>query len=138
MPPFFITKGFTMKKISMIIFALVVATNAATFSELEKRVADLEKQVTQLTIKLLDREMAKESPILNMAVDTTTSISGLIDSTLIESDEDEGEDEYIEVDDETFYKMQKHCVDYCTEQFNKSWNQSVEAAHQCMDECMRF
>ena len=127
-----------MKKISMIIFALVVATNAATFSELEKRVADLEKQVTQLTIKLLDREMAKESPILNMAVDTTTSISGLIDSTLIESDEDEGEDEYIEVDDETFYKRQRYCVDYCTEQFNKSWNQSVEAAHQCMDECMRF
>ena len=127
-----------MKKISMILFALVVATNAATFSELEKRVADLEKQVTQLTIKLLDREMAKESPILNMAVDTTTSISGLIDSTLIESDEDEGEDEYIEVDEETFYKIQRKCVDYCTEQFNKSWNQSVEAAHQCMDECMRF
>ena len=127
-----------MKKISMILFALVVATNAATFSELEKRVADLEEQVTKLTIKLLDREMAKESPILNMAVDTTTSISGLIDSTLIESDEDEGEDEYIEVDDETFYKRQRYCVDYCTEQFNKSWNQSVEAAHQCMDECMRF
>ena len=127
-----------MKKISMIIFALVVATNASTFSELEKRVADLEQQVTKLTIKLLDREMAKESPILNMAVDTTTSISGLIDSTLIESDEDEGEDEYIEVDEETYYKRQKYCVDYCTEQFNKSWNQSVEAAHQCMDECMRF
>jgi len=127
-----------MKKISMILFALVVATNAATFSELEKRVADLEEQVTKLTIKLLDREMAKESPILNMAVDTTTSISGLIDSTLIESDEDEGEDEYIEVDEETFYKRQRYCVDYCTEQFNKSWNQSVEAAHQCMDECMRF
>ena len=127
-----------MKKISMIIFALVVATNASTFSELEKRVADLEQQVTKLTIKLLDREMAKESPILNMAVDTTTSISGLIDSTLIESDEDEGEDEYIEVDEETYYKRQRYCVDYCTEQFNKSWNQSVEAAHQCMDECMRF
>jgi len=127
-----------MKKISMILFALVVATNAATFSELEKRVADLEEQVTKLTIKLLDREMAKESPILNMAVDTTTSISGLIDTTLIESDEDEGEDEYIEVDEETFYKRQRYCVDYCTEQFNKSWNQSVEAAHQCMDECMRF
>lgn len=127
-----------MKKISMILFALVVATNASTFSELEKRVADLEQQVTKLTIKLLDREMVKESPILNMAVDTTTSISGLIDSTLIESDEDEGEDEYIEVDDETFYKRQIYCVDYCTEQFNKSWNQSVEAAHQCMDECMRF
>ena len=127
-----------MKKISMIIFALVVATNASTFSELEKRVADLEQQITKLTIKLLDREMAKESPILNMAVDTTTSISGLIDSTLIESDEDEGEDEYIEVDEETYYKRQKYCVDYCTEQFNKSWNQSVEAAHQCMDECMRF
>ena len=127
-----------MKKISMIIFALFVATNASTFSELEKRVADLEQQVTKLTIKLLDREMAKESPILNMAVDTTTSISGLIDSTLIESDEDEGEDEYIEVDEETYYKRQKYCVDYCTEQFNKSWNQSVEAAHQCMDECMRF
>ncbi len=127
-----------MKKISMILFALVVATNASTFSELEKRVADLEQQVTKLTIKLLDREMVKESPILNMAVDTTTSISGLIDSTLIESDEDEGEDEYIEVDDETFYKRQRYCVDYCTEQFNKSWNQSVEAAHQCMDECMRF
>lgn len=127
-----------MKKISMILFALVVATNASTFSELEKRVADLEQQVTKLTIKLLDREMAKESPILNMAVDTTTSISGLIDSTLIESDEDEGEDEYIEVDEETFYKRQSYCVDYCTEQFNKSWNQSVEAAHQCMDECMRF
>lgn len=127
-----------MKKISMILFALVVATNASTFSELEKRVADLEQQVTKLTIKLLDREMAKESPILNMAVDTTTSISGLIDSTLIESDEDEGEDEYIEVDEETFYKRQIYCVDYCTEQFNKSWNQSVEAAHQCMDECMRF
>ena len=122
----------------MIIFALFVATNASTFSELEKRVADLEQQVTKLTIKLLDREMAKESPILNMAVDTTTSISGLIDSTLIESDEDEGEDEYIEVDEETYYKRQKYCVDYCTEQFNKSWNQSVEAAHQCMDECMRF
>ena len=129
-----------MKKISMIIFALFVATNASTFSELEKRVADLEQQVTKLTIKLLDREMAKESPILNMAVDTTTSISGLIDSTLIESDEDEGEgeDEYIEVDEETYYKRQRYCVDYCTEQFNKSWNQSVEAAHQCMDECMRF
>ena len=129
-----------MKKISIIIFALFVATNASTFSELEKRVADLEQQVTKLTIKLLDREMAKESPILNMAVDTTTSISGLIDSTLIESDEDEdeGEDEYIEVDEETYYKRQKYCVDYCTEQFNKSWNQSVEAAHQCMDECMRF
>lgn len=127
-----------MKKISMILFALVVATNASTFSELEKRVADLEQQVTKLTIKLLDREMSKESPILNMAVDTTTSISGLIDSTLIESDEDEGEDEYIEVDEETFYKRQIYCVDYCTEQFNKSWNQSVEAAHQCMDECMRF
>jgi len=127
-----------MKKISMIIFALVVATNASTFSELEKRVADLEQQVTKLTIKLLDREMAKESPVLNMAVDTTTSISGLIDSTLIESDEDEGEDEYIEVDEETYYKRQRYCVDYCTEQFNKSWNQSVEAAHQCMDECMRF
>lgn len=127
-----------MKKISMILFALVVATNASTFSELEKRVADLEQQVTKLTIKLLDREMAKESPILNMAVDTTTSISGLIDSTLIESDEDEGEDEYIEVDEETYYKRQRYCVDYCTEQFNKSWNQSVEAAHQCMDECMRF
>jgi hypothetical protein len=127
-----------MKKISMIIFALVVATNASTFSELEKRVADLEQQVTKLTIKLLDREMAKESPVLNMAVDTTTSISGLIDSTLIESDEDEGEDEYIEVDEETYYKRQRFCVDYCTEQFNKSWNQSVEAAHQCMDECMRF
>ena len=122
----------------MIIFALVVATNASTFSELEKRVADLEQQVTKLTIKLLDREMAKESPVLNMAVDTTTSISGLIDSTLIESDEDEGEDEYIEVDEETYYKRQRYCVDYCTEQFNKSWNQSVEAAHQCMDECMRF
>ena len=122
----------------MIIFALFVATNASTFSELEKRVADLEQQITKLTIKLLDREMAKESPILNMAVDTTTSISGLIDSTLIESDEDEGEDEYIEVDEETYYKRQKYCVDYCTEQFNKSWNQSVEAAHQCMDECMRF
>lgn len=122
----------------MILFALVVATNASTFSELEKRVADLEQQVTKLTIKLLDREMSKESPILNMAVDTTTSISGLIDSTLIESDEDEGEDEYIEVDEETFYKRQIYCVDYCTEQFNKSWNQSVEAAHQCMDECMRF
>ena len=122
----------------MIIFALFVATNASTFSELEKRVADLEQQVTKLTIKLLDREMAKESPILNMAVDTTTSISGLIDSTLIESDEDEGEDEYIEVDEETYYKRQRYCVDYCTEQFNKSWNQSVEAAHQCMDECMRF
>lgn len=127
-----------MKKISMIIFALIVATNASTFSELEKRVADLEQQVTKLTIKLLDREMAKESPVLNMAVDTTTSISGLIDSTLIESDEDEGEDEYIEVDEETYYKRQRFCVDYCTEQFNKSWNQSVEAAHQCMDECMRF
>jgi len=127
-----------MKKISMIIFALIVATNASTFSELEKRVADLEQQVTKLTIKLLDREMAKESPVLNMAVDTTTSISGLIDSTLIESDEDEGEDEYIEVDEETYYKRQRYCVDYCTEQFNKSWNQSVEAAHQCMDECMRF
>ena len=127
-----------MKKISIIIFALFVATNASTFSELEKRVADLEQQVTKLTIKLLDREMAKESPILNMAVDTTTSISGLIDSTLIESDEDEGEDEYIEVDEETYYKRQRYCVDYCTEQFNKSWNQSVEAAHQCMDECMRF
>ena len=127
-----------MKKISMFIFALVIATNAATFSELEKRVADLEQQVAKLTIKLLDREMAKESPILNMAVDTTTSISGLIDSTLIESDEDEGEDEYIEVDEETFYKRQNHCVNFCTEQFNKSWNQSVEAAHQCMDECMRF
>ena len=122
----------------MIIFALFVATNASTFSELEKRVADLEQQVTKLTIKLLDREMAKESPILNMAVDTTSSISGLIDSTLIESDEDEGEDEYIEVDEETYYKRQRYCVDYCTEQFNKSWNQSVEAAHQCMDECMRF
>ena len=109
-----------MKKISMIIFALFVATNASTFSELEKRVADLEQQVTKLTIKLLDREMAKESPILNMAVDTTTSISGLIDSTLIESDEDEGEDEYIEVDEETYYKRQKYCVDYCTEQINKS------------------
>ena len=84
-----------MKKISIIIFALFVATNASTFSELEKRVADLEQQVTKLTIKLLDREMAKESPILNMAVDTTTSISGLIDSTLIESDEDEGEDEQV-------------------------------------------
>jgi len=127
-----------MKKISMIIFALFVATNAATFSELEKRVADLEQQVTKLTIKLLDREMAKESPILNMVVDTTTYNSGLIDSTLIESDEDEGEDEYIEVDEETYYKRQRYCVDYCTKQFNKSWNQSVEAANQCMDECMRF
>lgn len=131
-----------MKKISMIIFALFVATNASTFSELEKRVAALEQQVTKLTIKLLDREMAKESPIFKMAVDTTNTISGLIDSTLIESDEDEGEyegeDEYIEVDEETYYKRQRYCVDYCTEQFNKSWNQSVEAAHQCMDECMRF
>ena len=123
-----------MKKI-LILLALCGICNAATFSELERRVAQLEEQVAKLTIKVLDKEMAKESPILNVSVDTTNYITGLPSDSTDEVDDD---DEYIEVDEETYNLMMKKCIDYCTEQFNKSWNQSVDEAHQCMDDCMRF
>ena len=123
-----------MKKI-LILLAICGICNAATFSELERRVAQLEEQVAKLTIKVLDKEMAKESPILNVSVDTTNYITGLPSDSTDEVDDD---DEYIEVDEETYNLMMKKCIDYCTEQFNKSWNQSVDEAHQCMDDCMRF
>ena len=123
-----------MKKI-LILLALCGICNAATFSELERRVAQLEEQVAKLTIKVLDKEMAKESPILNGSVDTTNYITGLPSDSTAEGDDD---DEYIEVDEETYNLMMKKCIDYCTEQFNKSWNQSVDEAHQCMDDCMRI
>lgn len=53
-----------MKKLVLFILLCGVAY-AATFSELERRVFELEQQVAKLTIKVLDQEMAKESPILN-------------------------------------------------------------------------
>ena len=123
-----------MKKLVLFILLCGVAY-AATFSELERRVSELEMQVAKLTIKVLDKEMAKESPILNATIDTNNYVTGLPSDSTDESDED---DEYIEVDEETYNRMLKKCIDYCTEQFNKSWNQSVDEAHQCMDDCMRF
>lgn len=130
-----------MKKLVLFILLCGVAY-AATFSELERRVSDLEQQVAKLTIKLLDKEMAKESPILKATIDTTNYVTGLPSDSTYESDEDYGEDEddddYIIVDDETYNNMLKKCIDFCTDQFNKSWNQSVDEAHQCMDDCMRF
>ena len=123
-----------MKKI-LILLALCGICNAATFSELERRVAQLEEQVAKLTIKVLDKEMAKESPILNVSVDTTNYITGLPSDSTDEVDDD---DEYIEVDEETYNLMMKKCIDKCTEEYNKSWHPNVEAAHQCMDDCMRF
>lgn len=123
-----------MKKI-LILLAICGICNAATFSELERRVAQLEEQVAKLTIKVLDKEMAKESPILNVSVDTTNYITGLPSDSTDEVDDD---DEYIEVDEETYNLMMKKCIDYCTEEYNKSWHPNVEAAHQCMDDCMRF
>lgn len=123
-----------MKKI-LILLALCGICNAATFSELERRVAQLEEQVAKLTIKVLDKEMAKESPILNVSVDTTNYITGLPSDSTDEVDDD---DEYIEIDEETYNLMMKKCIDKCTEEYNKSWHPNVEAAHQCMDDCMRF
>ena len=123
-----------MKKI-LILLAICGICNAATFSELERRVAQLEEQVAKLTIKVLDKEMAKESPILNATIDTNNYVTGLPSDSTYESDED---DEYIEIDEETYNLMMKKCIDKCTEEYNKSWHPSVEAAHQCMDDCMRF
>lgn len=57
-----------MKKLVLFILLCGVAY-AATFSELERRVFELEQQVAKLTIKVLDQEMAKESPILNATID---------------------------------------------------------------------
>lgn len=123
-----------MKKLVLFILLCGVAY-AATFSELERRVFELEQQVAKLTIKVLDQEMAKESPILNATIDTNSYVTGLHSDSTVESDED---DEYIEIDEETYNLMMKKCIDYCTEEYNKSWHHSVEAAHQCMDDCMRF
>ena len=123
-----------MKKLVLFILLCGIC-NAATFSELERRVAQLEEQVAKLTIKVLDKEMAKESPILNGSVDTTNYITGLPSDSTDEVDDD---DEYIEVDEETYNLMMKKCIDKCTEEYNKSWHPNVEAAHQCMDDCMRF
>ena len=123
-----------MKKLVLFILLCGVAY-AATFSELERRVFELEQQVAKLTIKVLDQEMAKESPILNATIDTNSYVTGLPSDSTDESDED---DEYIEIDEETYNLMMKKCIDYCTEEYNKSWHPSVEAAHQCMDNCMRF
>lgn len=123
-----------MKKI-LILLAICGICNAATFSELERRVAKLEEQVAKLTIKVLDKEMAKESPILNVSVDTTNYITGLPSDSTDEGDDD---DEYIEIDEETYNLIMKKCIDKCTEEYNKSWHPNVEAAHQCMDDCMRF
>ena len=94
-----------MKKI-LILLALCGICNAATFSELERRVAQLEEQVAKLTIKVLDKEMAKESPILNVSVDTTNYITGLPSDSTDEVDDD---DEYIEIDEETYNLMMKKC-----------------------------
>ena len=123
-----------MKKLVLFILLCGIC-NAATFSELERRVAQLEEQVAKLTIKVLDKEMAKESPILNGSVDTTNYITGLPSDSTDEVDDD---DEYIEIDEETYNLMMKKCIDKCTEEYNKSWHPNVEAAHQCMDDCMRF
>ena len=123
-----------MKKLVLFILLCGVAY-AATFSELERRVFELEQQVAKLTIKVLDQEMAKESPILNATIDTNSYVTGLPSASTDESDED---DEYIEIDEETYNLLMKKCIDKCTEEYNKSWNPSVEAAHQCMDDCMRF
>ena len=123
-----------MKKLVLFILLCGIC-NAATFSELERRVAQLEEQVAKLTIKVLDKEMAKESPILNVSVDTTNYITGLPSDSTDEVDDD---DEYIEIDEETYNLMMKKCIDKCTEEYNKSWHPNVEAAHQCMDDCMRF
>lgn len=127
-----------MKKLVLFILLCGVAY-AATFSELERRVFELEQQVAKLTIKVLDQEMAKESPILNATIDTNNYTSGLLDEYTDESDEDdeEVEIEYV-VDEKTYELMTKHCVDKCTEEYNKSWHPSVEAAHKCMEDCMRF
>lgn len=127
-----------MKKLVLFILLCGVAY-AATFSELERRVFELEQQVAKLTIKVLDQEMAKESPILNATIDTNSYTSGLLDESTDESDEDdeEVEIEYV-VDEKTYELMTKYCVDKCTEEYNKSWHPNVEAAHQCMDNCMRF
>ena len=123
-----------MKKLVLFILLCGVAY-AATFSELERRVFELEQQVAKLTIKVLDQEMAKESPILNATIDTNSYVTGLPSDSTVESDED---DEYIEIDEETYNLLMKKCIDKCTEEYNKSWHPSVEAAHQCMDDCMRF
>lgn len=131
-----------MKKLVLFILLCGVAY-AATFSELERRVFELEQQVAKLTIKVLDQEMAQESPILNATIDTNSYTSGLLDESTEESDEDYGEDEeeveteYV-VDEKTYELMTKYCIDKCTEEYNKSWHPNVEAAHQCMENCMRF
>lgn len=123
-----------MKKI-LILLAICGMANAATFSELERRVAQLEEQVAKLTIKVLDKEMAKESPILNVEVDTTNYITGLPSDSTDEVDDD---DEYIEVDPILYENMQKYCIKKCTDEYNNSRTPSWEAAQQCMDNCMRF
>lgn len=121
-----------MKKLLIFILLYGVA-HSATFSELEKRVSELEQKLQKLSIKVLDREMAEESPLVGRTIDTSTSISDVSDTSLVE---DEYEYEYIEIDPELFYNMQKKCIDFCTEQYNKSWNPKIEDAHKCMDDCM--
>lgn len=122
-----------MKKLVLFILLCGVAY-AATFSELERRVFELEQQVAKLTIKLLDKEMAKESPILNVTIDTNNYVTGLPSDSTDESDED---DEYIEVEIPVYIPQEPTIKKTYQSKVNGRSLKAVPTIDtECIDECM--
>lgn len=125
-----------MKKI---IFILLFATLSYGYSyytnaDYERRISKLEQQIVIL------------NSLVQMNGSTLENYSSLLDTP--ETDEDYGEedDEYDEDDcDEEceevntlmYEKFSQNCISMCTREYNKSWTQTPDSAHKCMNECMK-
>lgn len=122
-----------MKKILFILlFASFVFGYPTTKLDYETRISQLEHQIAVLNslIKWDSATLEKYSALLETP--ETDEDYGE------EDDEDDCDEECVEENTLLYEKFSQNCITKCTLEYNKSWTQTPDSAHKCMDECMKL
>lgn len=131
-PSFLFIGEISMKKILFVLlFASFVFGYPTTKLDYETRISQLEHQIAVLNslIKWDSATLEKYSALLETP--ETDEDYGE------EDDEDDCDEECEEVNTLLYEKFSQNCITRCTLEYNKSWTQTPDSAHKCMDECMK-
>lgn len=132
-PSFLFIGEISMKKILFILlFASFVFGYPTTKLDYETRISQLEHQIAVLNslIKWDSATLEKYSALLETP--ETDEDYGE------EDDEDDCDEECVEENTLLYEKFSQNCITKCTLEYNKSWTQTPDSAHKCMDECMKL
>ena len=126
-----------MKKI---IFILLFATLSYGYSyytnaDYERRISKLEQQIAILNslVQMNGSTLENETAIQELS-ETDEDYGEEYD----EDDEDDCDEECVEENTLLYEKFSQNCITRCTLEYNKSWTQTPDSAHRCMNECMKL